>query len=42
VGPGGDSITVQHAVDHGCSVRPRVAAELDGIVLHRVAVSGAP
>ncbi|HEX4699497.1 MAG TPA: hypothetical protein VH857_09085 [Actinomycetes bacterium] len=37
VGPGGKTVTVLHAIPHGCSVRERVAAELDGIVLHRVA-----
>jgi hypothetical protein len=42
VEPGGNSITVLHASPHGCSVRAHVAAELDGIVLHRVAPSGTP
>ena len=42
VGPSSNTITVVHAISHGCSVRTRVAAELDGIVLHRVATSGTP
>ncbi len=42
VGPGSQTVTVLHAISHGCSVRERVAAELDGIVLHRVATSRTP
>jgi hypothetical protein len=42
VGSGNDTVTVLHATSHGCTVRGRVAAELDGIVLQRVASSGTP
>ena len=42
VGSSSNEITVVHAISHGCSVRKRVAAELDGIVLHRVGTSRTP
>jgi hypothetical protein len=42
VRPSGATVTVVHAIPHGCSVRKSVAAELDGIVLHRVAPPGTP